>query len=108
MQSRGTALLGLPLYSRAWDGGDVTADSYAASVQRALATPGARVDYDFGEATPSIQYGGGAVLWFDDALSLQAKAALAGELKLRGVALWRLGFEDPAIWATLPANPPRP
>jgi spore germination protein YaaH len=108
MASHGTALLGLPLYSRAWDGGDVTADSYAASVQRALATPGARVDYDFGEATPSIHYGSGAVLWFDDALSLQTKAALAGELKLRGVALWRLGFEDPAIWASLPVNPPRP
>ncbi|HXA28862.1 MAG TPA: glycosyl hydrolase family 18 protein [Candidatus Angelobacter sp.] len=108
MRSHGTALLGLPLYSRAWDSGDVTADAYAASVANALQSPGARVDYDFGEATPSIHYGNGAVLWFDDALSLETKASLVGDQKLHGVALWRLGFEDPGFWATLPANPPRP
>jgi spore germination protein YaaH len=108
MKSKNTALLGLPLYSRAWDGGDVTADSYAASTLRALQQPGARVDYDFAAATPAIHYGDSAVLWFDDAQSLAAKAALAGELKLRGVALWRLGFEDPAVWTLLPPDPPRP
>jgi spore germination protein len=108
MKSRGTALLGLPLYSRAWDSTGVTADAYGASVSRALRTNGARVDYDFGAATPSIHDGDGAVLWFDDAQSLDAKAALVGSLHLRGIALWRLGFEDPAMWSTLPANPPRP
>jgi hypothetical protein len=27
---------------------------------------------------------------------------------LGGAAVWRLGFEDPAIWSVLPANPARP
>jgi spore germination protein YaaH len=108
LHSRDTALLGLPLYSRAWDGGDVTADSYSASVSHALQTAGARVDYDFGAQTPSIHYGDSAALWFDDAQSLAAKAALVDSLHLRGVALWRLGFEDPAVWAALPTGPPRP
>ncbi len=108
MASPSTALLGLPLYSRAWSGGDVVADSYAASVQRALATPGASVDYDFAAATPLIRDKQGGTLYFDDAESLAAKAALVDGLHLRGIALWRLGFEDPAVWTTLPQNPPRP
>jgi len=102
------ALLGMPLYSRAWESGDVTADSYSASVTRALAASSARVDYDFAAATPAIHYGDSAILWFDDAQSLAAKAALVQAEKLRGVALWRLGFEDPATWNLLPATPPRP
>jgi len=103
-----TALLGLPLYSRAWEGGDATADSYSASIGNALSAPGATVDYDFAAATPLIRYGSGATLYFDDAQSLAIKAALVGSLHLRGVALWRLGFEDPAVWNALPLNPPRP
>lgn len=108
MGSPAEALLGLPLYSRAWDGGDTTADSYASSVQGALGAPGATVDYDFAAATPLIHYGSGATLYFDDAQSLALKAALVSTLQMRGVALWRLGFEDPAVWNALPLNPPRP
>jgi spore germination protein YaaH len=109
MKSPGTALLGLPLYARSWQGGDVIADSYSASVSRALGSAGARVDYDFAAATPYVHHGDGpTTTWFDDADSLAAKAALVGQLHLHGIALWRLGFEDPALWNTLPRNPPRP
>jgi spore germination protein YaaH len=108
MGSPATGLLGLPLYSRAWEGGDATADAYASSVSHALGTPGAEVDYDFNAATPLIRYGPDATLYFDDAQSLAAKASLVESLHLRGVALWRLGFEDPAVWNALPLNPPRP
>lgn len=106
--SPAAGLLGLPLYSRAWDSGDVTADSYSASVSRALQAPGAQVDYDFGAATPEIHYGSGATLFFDDAQSLALKAVLVESLHLRGVALWRLGFEDPSMWNAMPKDPPRP
>jgi spore germination protein YaaH len=102
-------VLGLPLYARTWNAdGSVVADSYSASVQGALSSGGARVDYDFGAATPYVRSGDGATqTWFDDAASLGAKLALVSPAHLRGVALWRLGFEDPAVWGLLPATAAR-
>jgi len=109
MHSTTTALLGLPLYARTWDADGAHADSYAASLAAALSTHGARVDYDFNAATPFVHSADGlSTTYFDDASSLSAKLALVGSQHLRGIALWRLGFEDPALWAALPANPPRP
>jgi spore germination protein YaaH len=108
LHSRAAGLLGLPLYARAWTGGDTVADSYAASLATALSQTGARVDYDFAAATPFVHGGDGrSSTWFDDATSLQAKLVLAASAHLRGIALWRLGFEDPALWSVLPASPAR-
>lgn len=110
MHSPATALLGLPLYARTWaaDGG-VVADSYAASLGGALSNPGARVDYDFDAATPLVRSADGASsTYFDDAASLAVKLSLAASQHMRGIALWRLGFEDPAWWDALPATAPRP
>jgi spore germination protein YaaH len=107
--TRSRTLLGLPLYSRAWDANGVPhADGYAPALAAALAVPGARVDYDFAAATPLVRSdagaGGQAVTWFDDADSLARKAALVRDQRLAGVAMWRLGFEDPALWTVLPAG----
>lgn len=40
-------------------------------------------------------------VWFENAASIQAKMELAAELGIRGLALWRLGMEDPEIWTML-------
>ncbi len=40
-------------------------------------------------------------VWFENRDSIKAKAALADELGIKGIALWRLGMEDPAIWPML-------
>lgn len=51
-------------------------------------------------------YGSGRhyhVVWVEDARSFAAKLALARKYHLRGFSVWRLGLEDPAIWAHLPA-----
>ncbi|WP_017756818.1 LysM peptidoglycan-binding domain-containing protein [Calidifontibacillus oryziterrae] len=40
-------------------------------------------------------------VWFENRASIQAKAELAGRLGIRGIALWRLGMEDEAIWDML-------
>jgi spore germination protein YaaH len=74
-----------------------------------LGQPGARVDYDFPASTALVRAGDGqTVTYFDDADSLARKLALAGELGMGGVAVWRLGFEDPAVWSVLPPVAPRP
>ena len=41
------------------------------------------------------------LVWFEDARSTAAKLRIAHEYRLRGVALWRLGGEDPATWRVL-------
>ncbi|MGH9540488.1 MAG: glycosyl hydrolase family 18 protein, partial [Terriglobales bacterium] len=51
-------------------------------------------------------YGSGRhyhVVWVEDARSFAAKLGLARKYHLRGFSVWRLGLEDPAIWARLPA-----
>lgn len=41
------------------------------------------------------------IVWFEDAASTAAKARLVERHRLRGVALWRMGGEDPATWPQL-------
>ncbi|HEY2704013.1 MAG TPA: glycosyl hydrolase family 18 protein [Candidatus Dormibacteraeota bacterium] len=102
------ALLGMPLYARSWTLTGAPADGYAPALATALAGPGARVDYDFTGYTPLVRTGAGdAVTYFDDADSLARKLALAGQRGMGGTAVWRLGFEDPAIWSVFPATPAR-
>jgi spore germination protein len=103
----GRTLLGLPLYTRTWSATGSPADSYASAVSGALAASGARVDYDFAGATALIHAADGAITFFDDAQSLAVKMSLLTDDKLTGIAMWRLGFEDPALWTLLPASAPR-
>jgi spore germination protein YaaH len=93
-------LLGVPLYARTWSGGAGTSAGYSDALASALATPGARVGYDFAAQTPLIAGpDGSSVTYFDDADSLARKIALVHDYHLAGVAAWRLGFEDPGFWS---------
>ncbi len=40
-------------------------------------------------------------VWYEDAESLKRKLDLIREYDIAGLALWRLGLEDPAIWQTI-------
>lgn len=92
-------LLGIPLYGRNWTNGGGSSTSYPEALAE-LASPGARVDYDFSAQTPFIESSdGSSVTYFDDAASLSLKLALAHQDGLAGVAAWRLGFEDPNFWS---------
>ncbi|WP_394761428.1 hypothetical protein [Phenylobacterium sp.] len=53
---------------------------------------------------PHFSYGGHTV-WYLDAQTFRAQRAAAEARHTRGVAIWRLGLEDPAIWTK--AAPPR-
>lgn len=106
----GHALLGAPVYDLSWAGagGRATADGYAASLGAALAAPGARIDYDFSATVPFVRTADGSLTYLEDARSLATTLAILGRRGMAGVALWRLGFEDPEIWSRLPATAPRP
>jgi spore germination protein YaaH len=40
-------------------------------------------------------------VWFEDSSSVAARLALAFNYRIRGVAAWRLGLEDPGVWPVL-------
>lgn len=45
-------------------------------------------------------------VWFETAETAAAKVAAAEALGLGGIALWRLGFEDPRLWTVIEAAVP--
>lgn len=64
-----------------------------------------QIIFDAPTKTPMFAYtderGQRHEVWFENAASLRAKIQLAWNLGISGIALWRLGMEDPAIWTML-------
>ncbi|HEY3363683.1 MAG TPA: glycosyl hydrolase family 18 protein [Symbiobacteriaceae bacterium] len=97
-------VLGIPFYGYEWpsDGKSGGAKAYGSqSMAARVAGFGANVKWDpvAGEnvatyKTPS----GDRVAWWPDERSLDAKLKLAYQYNLKGVALWRLGFEPDDWW----------
>jgi spore germination protein YaaH len=44
------------------------------------------------------------VLWYDDAQSITAKAALVGTYGLGGTSVWAMGYEDASYWSAVAAG----
>jgi spore germination protein YaaH len=44
------------------------------------------------------------VLWYDDAQSITAKAALANSYGLGGTSVWAMGYEDASFWSAVAAG----
>ena len=100
-------ILGIPLYGYDWN---MTAGPPARSVRydqvrELLRRPGASSGYDETEKEAWIRYtddqGQQHEVWHADARSVAARVDLALDRGLAGVALWRLGHEDPAVWDDL-------
>ena len=51
--------------------------------------------------TYSDTHGRTHTVWYENARSLQEKIGLAHRYQIAGVFIWRLGGEDPALWAAL-------
>lgn len=69
---------------------------------------GKEIIFDDASQTPMFRYtdaaGNEHEVWFENAESIRAKLNLANRFGIRGLALWRLGMEDPAIWPMLERN----
>lgn len=100
-------LLGIPLYGYDWN---VTAGPPARSVrfdqaQERAQHPGATKGYDEAEQEAWLRYvddqGQQHEVWYADVRSVSARLALALDRGLAGVALWRIGHEDPQVWPEL-------
>ena len=99
------ATLGLPTYYRDWTtSGYITSSSYADAMTLAQQYGG----------TPSIDpteqelhfgydaYGIHHELWIQNTDTLRMKLPLMYEYGLKGVSVWRLGFEDASFWSLIP------
>lgn len=96
-------LLGVPAYGYDWpaSGGAAQGLSAPGAVRRA-ASVGARIRWDGAAQVPYFTYwdarGARHTVYFENASSLAAKVDVVSRLRLAGIALWRLGHEDPAAW----------
>lgn len=68
--------------------------------QRRL-TPELTLRWDGSAKSPYFHYGAGNEVWFENRESLAYKLQIADRYGLAGVALWRLGQEDPESWTLL-------
>ncbi|HEY8417727.1 MAG TPA: glycosyl hydrolase family 18 protein, partial [Limnochordales bacterium] len=99
----GKLVLGIPAYGYHWPKGSGLADAVAyADAMRRFASaearnPAVRLQWHGRHQGPMFAYDGGEV-WFENHQSIGHKLLLALEYDLAGVALWRLGQEDPATW----------
>jgi len=98
-------LLGLGAYGYEWIQGTTQGRALSASGAMALAEEyGAAVQWDAEAQVPYFTYvrdGVPRIVYYEDARSTAVKLSLVRDYGLGGVAIWRLGLEDPAIWSVL-------
>lgn len=94
---------GLPLYGYDWVGQSGVDTVWSQSM--ALASQhGATIRWDAASGTSWFEYTAQNTrhtVWFENGRSTDAKLQAAADYRVSGVALWRLGGEDPATWTAL-------
>jgi spore germination protein len=97
--------LGIAAYGYDWPaggyGGRAVTSSEAVSIAQRY---GAAIQWDDAAQCPYFTYWPGNYareVWFENPSSTAAKLDLAAQYNLGGIAIWRLGFEDPGIWKVI-------
>ncbi|HEV3352048.1 MAG TPA: glycosyltransferase [Acidimicrobiales bacterium] len=96
-------LLGVAGYGYAWTAPGHGADLTVAQAQTLAAAPAATAHWDDLQQEWSARTADGRQLWYEDARAVAARAQLAASDGLAGIAMWRVGSEDPASLDQLPA-----
>ena len=101
-------IVGLPFYSRLWyenkDGtvgretGDMNFVEEYAQERELTFTWMSDVGYDYAEYEAEEST---ALIWYENARSLEAKLNVLSRFEIAGVAYWRLGQETADVWDTL-------
>lgn len=95
--------LGIAAYGYDW-GPDGTKTVQYSETMEAATQYGAKLNWDESAQVPYFKYydnDSEHQVWFENSRSLAAKLDLVTKYDIRGVALWRLGQEDPVYWQTL-------
>lgn len=97
---RDKLVLGVGLHGYDWVGSTAVRLTWT-QVMSVAATAKPPMNWDETSRTPHFGYildGIAHEVWFENARSVEAKTELARRHRLAGIALWRLGGEDPSIW----------
>ena len=101
-------VIGIGNYGYDWTiGGAGSAETKFGEIMAQAAASYSAVDWDAGMANPFHRYQSGGQqheVWFLDAVTALNQARGVAEGGFRGVALWRLGAEDPDLWNVLQPN----
>lgn len=102
-------LLGMAAYAYDWKSG--TTQGIARSVPQAMSVAakyGAEIQWDGVAQVPYYSYtndkGEQRIVYFENAQSMAAKLDIVKSNNLAGIAMWRMGLEDPAVWQTVADN----
>lgn len=99
-------LLGIPGYGFDWKAKETNPAylSYSQAVVTA-ASRGVKILWDDQGEVPYYKYwdydGQEHQVWFENASSLTHKLEIVDRYTLKGMAIWRLGLEDPGVWTVL-------
>lgn len=96
-------LLGIPAYGYAWVSGTrhVVKGLSTAGAYQLAARHGAEVRWDAEAQVPYFTYTEGGVshvVYFENGQSAAAKLEVVTRYGLGGIAIWRLGLNEPALW----------
>ena len=101
-------VIGMGSYGYDWTiGGAGSAEAAFGEIMARAESNHAPVEWDAGMANPVHRYQAGGQqheVWFLDAVTALNQARGVAEGGFRGVALWRLGAEDPDLWNVLEPN----
>ena len=99
---RQKVILGVPGYGYAWSGpGKGATVNYESAVR--IANTGSGVQWDEQSKTPYAN-AQDREIWFENAASLGHKLDIVTKYGVKGIALWRLGQEDPNSWRVISAK----
>ncbi len=98
---------GIPFYTRIWEttGSEVTSQAVdMATAREWLANHSLTPEWDEKTCQNYAEYQKDDTIcqcWLEDEESIKVKLTIMDRYNLGGVAEWRLGYEDPAIWDTI-------
>ena len=98
---------GIPFYTRIWSTSGTEVSSQAvdmATMKQWLSNHSLTPQWDDATCQNYAEYTDGGTLnqcWIEDEDSIRAKLNVMQANELAGVAEWRLGFEDPAVWSVI-------
>ncbi|HTD78795.1 MAG TPA: hypothetical protein VK898_14250, partial [Chloroflexota bacterium] len=103
----GKATLGIPSYYHDWDQWGNLSSSSIADAMTLAAESGSTPAFDPVEDEMHLSYtlyGVHHDLWYESGETIRRKLPLVYEYGLRGISVWRLGFEDSSFWNLIPAR----
>jgi spore germination protein len=94
------------VYGYDWPVGSTTAQEMPLTeINARLKASGARRQVDPGSENPFFRYTAGDgtqhVVWYQDSSTVLQRLQMAQKLGVRGIAIWALGEETPAVWGVI-------